>query len=511
MKDHSPINYFDFKEFSFVLEIGLALSFFLITAHLLFGVNTLFNEKYAEYTHVLEDHIYELSSAAAQLDVVEVFAKPVTTPSHTTPLTKQSPATSTPTTKISEYSNQKNTRTIKNISIAEAATKTDKLIGVDLEKMQLHLYKNGERIKTVKVLSKGTPGSRFETPSGQYTVKYKNTKHFSSIGGVYMPYSMQFYGNFFIHGWPYYPGGTPVAEGYSGGCIRLSTADAKTVYEFGQTGTQVVVTNSPESPPHNEMVLANLPVPPVSAKAYLVADLDTGQVLAERNARTPYPIASITKLMTAIVANENIAYNEKITVTPTSLATYGESGGLVEGEQLLLETLYYPLLLNSSNDAAQAIAEHRGTGYFMNQMNRKAQALGMTRTHFADPSGLSAGNISTAVDLFRLAHYVYDKKEFIFETTTTLQKNTPWEHDDSLRTFTNNNPLRTHPQFIGGKNGYTDEARHTLLSLFNIPISGKDHTIIVIVLQSQDNDGDTLKLLSWLQQAAQASTVTTNE
>ena len=173
----------------------------------------------------------------------------------------------------------------------------------------------------------------------------------------------------------------------------------------------------------------------------------------------------------------------------------------------MLETLYYPLLLDSSNDAAQAIAEHRGAGHFMNQMNHKARALSMTHTHFADPSGLSANNTSTAVDLFRLAHYIYDKKEFIFETTTILQENVSWEYDDSLRTFTNNNPLRTHPQFVGGKNGYTDEARHTLLSLFKVPVSGQDHTIIVIVLQSQDNDGDTLKLLSWLQQAAQVPAV----
>src|SRR5882724_9446532 len=106
----------------------------------------------------------------------------------------------------------------------------ESFIEADLTAMQLSVYENGAVVKQVPILTKGRPGSWWETPAGLYQVQNKETNHFSSFGHVYMPWSMDFQGNFFIHGWPYEPDGTPVSSAYSGGCIRLATDDAEKLY-----------------------------------------------------------------------------------------------------------------------------------------------------------------------------------------------------------------------------------------------------------------------------------------
>ncbi len=239
--------------------------------------------------------------------------------------------------------------------------------------------------------------------------------------------------------------------------------------------------------------------PKVDASSYIVADLETSQVLAKKHPDTPRAIASITKLMTAVVADETMSGDDVVPISSNAVNTEGQAGGLEAGERLTLQTLYYPLLLESSNDAAAAIAEHRGKRRFLNLMNRKALALGMGSTQFADPSGLSANNTASVRDLFRLSRYIYEKKPFIFDITSRLQETAPQEDSDSLRTFSNNNPLKEQQSFVGGKNGYTDVAKHTLLSVFSVPANQTRHAVAVIVLGSDSHVDDTRKLLSWLQ------------
>lgn len=248
----------------------------------------------------------------------------------------------------------------------------------------------------------------------------------------------------------------------------------------------------------SEKITTSTPPPRVGASSYIVANLDTGQVLAKKHPDTPRPIASITKLMTAVVADETISGDNTISISSSAVNTEGHAGGLVAGDRFALKTLYYPLLLESSNDAATAIAEHKGKRRFVNLMNRKALALRMGTTQFADPSGLSPNNTATARDLLRLSQYIHEKKPFIFDITTRLQKAVPRQSSDGLRTFSNNNPLKNQARFEGGKNGYTDAAKYTLLSLFSIPVDQKEHTVAVIVLGSENHVEDTQRLLSWL-------------
>ena len=123
----------------------------------------------------------------------------------------------------------------------ELVNDKNSFIEANLSSMKLTVYKDGVAVKEVPILTKGRPGSWWETPAGLYQVELKKENHFSSFGKVYQPWSVAFQGNFFIHGWPYYPGGEPVSSSFSGGCIRLSTEDAKTIYELASVDMPVLV------------------------------------------------------------------------------------------------------------------------------------------------------------------------------------------------------------------------------------------------------------------------------
>lgn len=362
----------------------------------------------------------------------------------------------------------------------------DTAVVANLEDMTLTLYKNGEMVEEMPILSKGRPGSPWETPAGKYEVLYKESNHFSSIGEVYMPSSVQFFGNFFIHGWPYYPDGTPVPEGYSGGCIRLSEEEASRVFDFVENGTPVIVHSETKSSKKSSLQGGHYLIdtgkkPDVDADSYLVADLDTGEVILEKARRQVRPIASITKLMTALVSLEVVNQYQEARVSPEAVATEGFAGGLVSGERISTGELIYPLLLESSNDAAEVTARHYGRDHFIKQMNNKASSVGLENTFFEDPSGLSSFNVSNAEDLFLLAEHIYKNKIHIFDITKLE------DYEGENHFWRNNSRFLGHQGFIGGKNGFTDEAGKTQLALFSMPLAEFENRNIGIVLLSTDD------------------------
>jgi hypothetical protein len=145
----------------------------------------------------------------------------------------------TPLSELKQNSNlDKSSEEIVEVIISE-----DMLVA-DLQNMNISLFKSGKLLKNFKIVSKGRPGSYYETPAGNYEIKGKFGNKFSNLGGVYMPYAMQFYGNFFIHGIPYHKNGTKVSTSYSGGCIRIADSDAKEIYDFSNTGTRLIILNN---------------------------------------------------------------------------------------------------------------------------------------------------------------------------------------------------------------------------------------------------------------------------
>jgi D-alanyl-D-alanine carboxypeptidase len=147
--------------------------------------------------------------------------------------------------------------------------------------------------------------------------------------------------------------------------------------------------------------------PPRSA---LLFDLDTGRVLWRRNPTRPSPIASLTKMMTALVVTDRVAPGDRIRITRSALAYGGSGVGLLPlGKRIGVNTMLHGLLLPSGNDAARALAEHAGGSLpgFVRLMNRRARAMGLACSHFTSVDGLrNRGNRSCAADLAAIARAV---------------------------------------------------------------------------------------------------------
>lgn len=394
--------------------------------------------------------------------------------------------------------------------IAATTTGTHKAIVADLDDMRLYVYQESEEVASLPILSKGRPGTRWETPAGLYTISTKEETHFSTIGEVYMPYSMQFFGNFFIHGWPYYSNGDEVPPGFSGGCIRLSTEDARSVFNFVDIDTPIIVKRNNSHTEQPSVTISNVLPPKVSAASYIVANIDSGDVYVEKNASRVRPIASISKLITALVANETISYDKMIHINPGAPIGPNDFKNINRGETFRADDLVYPLLMESNNAVAHALADYYGPNAFVRKMNEKAKALGMYSTSFSDPSGISAQNTSSADDLFKLAQYLEENSLFTLNITKNHALQLKSEEGTEY-TFANHNLFSDDPRFMGGKTGYTTAAKQTMLTVFKVPVDEKEVRIAIIVLASDDRKADVEALLGWFTKAAKVPVLETAE
>jgi gamma-polyglutamate biosynthesis protein CapA len=233
--------------------------------------------------------------------------------------------------------------------------------------------------------------------------------------------------------------------------------------------------------------------PKISALAYLVGDLDTGEIILAKNEDQQFPLASVSKLMTASVAEELMGPDDIAKVSKKALSTYGKNGNLKVGEKIKITDLIYPLLLESSNDAAEIIAEYFDRNIFIKRMNQEAQKLELSKTTFEDPSGLSAKNQSTVSDMFKLAGYLNQKNPDLLEITTKRSYSNKKHHWSSTNQFLHESG------YLGGKSGFTDPALQTVVSLFSIPLSqnGERH-IAITLLQSKDRYKDVENILKYL-------------
>lgn len=236
---------------------------------------------------------------------------------------------------------------------------------------------------------------------------------------------------------------------------------------------------------------AGAEVPATSAVSAILVDADTGRILYTKNANEERHIASITKLMTALVAVESTKdFNREVKIQPQWTQAEGSSIYLVPGETISLKTLLYGMLLNSGNDAAIALAGACAGDVrtFVDWMNQWAKDLGMNHTHFDNPNGLNDENhYSTAADMARLARYCI-KNETIAKVVST--KSITLEN----RTFTNHNKLLwQYEGCTGMKTGYTELAGRTLIS----SAERDGQALIVVTLCDPDDWNDHKNLLNY--------------
>lgn len=218
-----------------------------------------------------------------------------------------------------------------------------------------------------------------------------------------------------------------------------------------------------------------------SASSVVLMDADSGRVLYEKNSHEQRLIASITKLMTALVALESgHSLSEEVTIHPEWVGVEGSSIYLRAGETVSLETLLYGMLLRSGNDAALAIAGYCADSVdrFVAKMNQKAHELGMKNSSFANPNGLNAqGHYSSAYDMALLARACLEH-ETLRQIVSTKSKTM------GERSFTNHNKLLwRYEGCIGLKTGYTEKAGRTLVSA-----AQRDGMTLICVTLNDPND-----------------------
>ncbi len=239
--------------------------------------------------------------------------------------------------------------------------------------------------------------------------------------------------------------------------------------------------------------------PAVSAKSAIAVELKSDQILYQKKVNEKRPIASTTKVMTALVALEELSLSQVLTTTPKA-ASAGEAEIYLEpDETMTVENLLYAMLLKSANDAAMVLSEGVGnTSRFVDLMNKKARTLGALNTHFINPHGLyNKKHYSTAYDLYLITKEAL-KNPIFAKIVATKEKHFPRENKSSVRNVSNHNKLVLKYDYIKGvKTGYTSEAGYCLIALAELN-NLKILTVVLNAPTSQNCYSDTLNLINYI-------------
>jgi serine-type D-Ala-D-Ala endopeptidase (penicillin-binding protein 7) len=240
----------------------------------------------------------------------------------------------------------------------------------------------------------------------------------------------------------------------------------------------------------------------ITAKSAMAVDVKSGKILYKKNPDEILPLASITKLMTALVfLDHNPGWQKEWSTIPADR----RNGGIIylnTGEILTLDNLFKTALIVSDNDSAMALSRASGLSEdeFIKQMNHKAEEFGLINTHFADPTGLLSANRSTVSDIVKLLNYAL-QNETIAKTTSTSYYEFEVQGNDKKRTIKLRNTdslLRSYLNILGGKTGSLDEAGYNLA--VKIEGDAKQEIIVVILgsLSNTDRFQDVKAITDWV-------------
>ena len=236
--------------------------------------------------------------------------------------------------------------------------------------------------------------------------------------------------------------------------------------------------------------------PPVSAEAYLLVDLDTGATLAKLSSRARFPVASLTKIATAMTALRLAGARQPVTVSIEAARAVPNRMGILPGEVLKVEELLYGLLLDSGNDAAAALAEGLGGEQkFVAEMNELAVEFGLVDTHFTNPAGFDGpGSYSSAYDMAVLARRLIIDEPLLARIVGTPSLIIESNPEHGWFGPTNLNQLLTeYPGAFGVKTGRTGAAGYTLIAA----AQREGRRLLVVVLGSDQHFDDAAILLDF--------------
>jgi D-alanyl-D-alanine carboxypeptidase len=239
----------------------------------------------------------------------------------------------------------------------------------------------------------------------------------------------------------------------------------------------------------------SIPPPQIEAASCCVLDMGTNKILWEKEANVHRPMASTTKIMTALVVLDHLKLSDIVKISSEAIASEGDSMSLYSGEEIKVEDLLYGLLLSSSNDAAVSLAEHiSGTvSEFAKLINKKVEYLGLRETSFHNPAGFDApSNYTTAKELAFLTSYAL--KNPIFSQIVKTENFQFTSISGISHQLVNSNKLLMYDdRVVGVKTGFTDKAGDCVV----ISAIYKGHQIIIVLLDSPDRFTESQKLIDW--------------
>lgn len=260
--------------------------------------------------------------------------------------------------------------------------------------------------------------------------------------------------------------------------------------------------------------------PDVDAESAILMDINTGTILYEKNINEELYPASTTKILTTLLALENSSLDEVVTFSHNAVFSIepGSSHiGIVDGEQLTMEQCLYGIMLESANEVSNAVAEHVGGSIeeFTNMMNKKAEELGCKNTHFTNANGLPDENhYTSAYDLALIGRAAMQNETFRTITSTTTYTIPPTNLQEETRYLSNHHKmlpkrLYAYADCIGGKTGYTNVARQTLVTF----AKRGDLELVCVIMKTESPSQftETAKLFDWGFENFQILNISNNE
>lgn len=249
--------------------------------------------------------------------------------------------------------------------------------------------------------------------------------------------------------------------------------------------------------------------PEINASAYLVRLMEnTKTVFLSKNPTKPLPPASLTKILTCIIAQDELALQDQITFTDDAKSIAEKRSSVASGESFSRDDVVGFAMVGSANDAAMALAEavgkkRGGESYhdrlllFRASMIEKARSIGLFNSTFQNPTGLDEpAHFSTAEDLAALAEYAWVHHPDIWSMSRNLEFSATSLQGHHYTIANTNELLREFPALLGGKTGLTDSAKGTLILLYPVKNRG---TVLIVILGSEDRFGDGRKLIQWFE------------
>ncbi len=370
---------------------------------------------------------------------------------------------------------------------------------IDLEEGKIFYFNGEEAVEAFDILASGDPAGWNATPSGLYEIFSKEGLRFSTETSVYMPFSMRLYGKYLIHGEAYFPSGVPYTSEVSGGCVRVRNAEMKKLYELAEPGMPVLtIVRKKTLFPLKEK--KTLEFPEITAKSFLVADINSGKVFTDRNPKREMPVSYLSHMMAAIVVTEHMGLTTELTVRDYMLPEASRTAGIYTGRRIRMSDLLVPLLAGTSNEAAHVLFHYLGRDNTLNYIQDKAWRIGMKNTVFSKPGEIEK-SFSTAKDIYYLGLYLANSRVPLLNISRGAR--TPYVNYGAFPQVKNENLFYSDPLFLGGKTANTAEG-YSGFFLFNLELGDKEREVIFVLLGAQNKEflkEETEALRFWLEEA----------